>query len=195
LDAAFDIAGSQGISALGVRAVCIQAGLNDRYFYESFSDCDHLLLAVYEDQAATLIARLMAVLEETEGGELRSRIRAVIDVGIDFGVEDPRRSRLLEEAQSRAALRARRNELGTLLAQMLLAQGRDILGDDVIADRNYQMAALTVVNGLIELGAAWWRGDLDATRGQIAEFMVAMILTSSDIGSRLDRALTDGGPQ
>jgi AcrR family transcriptional regulator len=191
LDAAFDIAGSHGISALGVRAVCIQAGLNDRYFYESFSDCDQLLLAVYEDQAATLIARLMAVLEETADRELRSRIRAVIDVGIDFGVEDPRRGRLLEEAQSRAALRARRNELATLLAQMLLAQGRDILGDDIVADRNYQMAALTVVNGLIELGSTWWRGDLDATRDQIAEFMVAMILTSSDIGSRLDRALTD----
>jgi hypothetical protein len=58
-------------------------------------------------------------------------------------------------------------------------------------DPNYQMAALTVVNGLIELGATWWRGDLDASRDQIAEFMVAMILTSADIGSRLGRALSD----
>ena len=83
LDTAFAIAGSHGISALGVRAVCVQAGLNDRYFYESFSDCDQLLLAVYEDQAATLITRLMGALEQTADRELRSRIRAVIDVGID----------------------------------------------------------------------------------------------------------------
>jgi AcrR family transcriptional regulator len=191
LDAAFDIAGSQGFSVLGVRAVCVQAGLNDRYFYESFTDCDQLLLAVYEDQAATLIARLMAVLDNTADWELRARIRAVIDVGIDFGAEDPRRSRLLEDAQSSAALRARRSELAALLAEMLLAQGREVLGDDIGADPNYQMAALTVVNGLIELGATWWRGDLDASRDQIAEFMVAMILTSADIGSRLDRALSD----
>ena len=53
--------------------------------------------------------------------------------------------------------------MAALLAEMLLAQGRDILGDDNIADRNYQMAALTVVNGLIELGATWWRGELEAT--------------------------------
>jgi len=71
----------------------------------------------------------------------------------------------------------------------VLAQGREVLGKDIATDRNYQMAALTVVNGLIELGATWWRGDLDANREQIAEFMVAMILTSADIGSRLDGAL------
>jgi AcrR family transcriptional regulator len=189
LDTAFDIAGSQGISAVGVRAVCVQAGLNDRYFYESFTDCDQLLLAVYEDQAATLIARLMEVLEDTADWELRTRIRAVIDVAIDFGVEDPRRGRLLEDAQSRPSLRVRRTELAGVLTQIVLAQGREVLGKDIATDRNYQMAALTVVNGLIELGATWWRGDLDANREQVAEFMVAMILTSADIGSRLDGAL------
>jgi AcrR family transcriptional regulator len=191
LDAAMDIAGSQGISALRVRAVCVQAGLNDRYFYESFSDCDQLLLAVFEDQAATLVAQLMSVLAETADGELRSRIRAVIDVGIDFCAEDPRRRRLLEESQSTSALRARRNELATVLAETMLAQGQSVIGDEVATDPNYRMAALTVVNGLIELAATWWRGDLDVGRNEIAEFMVAMILTSAEIGTRLELELAE----
>jgi AcrR family transcriptional regulator len=189
LDAAMELAGGEGISALRVRAVCVRAGLNDRYFYESFSDCDELLLAVYEDQAAILIARLMSVIDDTADQELRSRIRAVIDAGLDF-CDEPRRRRLLEESQSTQALRARRHELATLLAQMMLTQGRAVLGDNIATDRNYEMAALTVVNGLIELGATWWRGDLDASRDQVAEFMVAMILTSADIGTRLENELS-----
>lgn len=185
-----DLAGAEGISALRVRAVCVRAGLNDRYFYESFADCDQLLLAVYEDQAAILIEGLVSVLDDTAGGELRSRIRAVIDAGLDF-CDEPRRRRLLEESQSTYALRARRHELATLLAQMMLTQGRAVLGEDIATDRNYEMAALTVVNGLIELGATWWRGDLDVSREGLADFMVAMILTTADIGTRLEYELAD----
>jgi len=52
------------------------------------------------------------------------------------------------------------------------------------------MAGLTVVNGLLELGATWWRGDLDVSREQLGDFMVAMILTSADIGTRVEHELT-----
>ncbi len=181
-----DIAGSQGISALRVRAVSGRAALNDRYFYESFSDCDQLLLAVFEDQAAALVTQLMSVLSDTASEELTSRIRAVIEVGIDFCAVDPRRRRLLEESQFSPVLRARRIELTTLLADMLLAQGQAVIGDHVATDSRYRMAALTVVNGLIELAATWWRGELEASRNEIAEFMVAMILTTADIGTQLE---------
>lgn len=185
LDAALDLADADGISALRVRAVCARAGLNDRYFYESFADCDQLLLAVYDRQAKLLIERLSRVIETTADRELRRRIQAVMDAGIDFCLDDPRRRRLIEEWQSTPALRNRRNELVHLLAQMMLGQGAEVLGEHVATDPNYRMAALTVVNGLLELGGQWWRGDLEVSREQLVDFMVAMILTSAEIGTRV----------
>ncbi|HVQ86029.1 MAG TPA: TetR/AcrR family transcriptional regulator [Mycobacterium sp.] len=190
LDAALSMADEEGFSALRVRAVCVRAGLNDRYFYESFSDCDQLLLAIYDQQAALLIEQLSRVIETTARSELGPRIRSVIDAGIDFCLDDPRRRRILEEWQSTAALRDRRDNLVNLLAQMMLDQGRQVLGEHITDDPTYQMAGLTVVNGLLELGATWWRGDLDVSREQLGDFMVAMILTSADIGTRVEHELT-----
>ena len=41
--------GSEGGPALTVRAVCRAAGLTERYFYESFTDRDEFVRAVYDD--------------------------------------------------------------------------------------------------------------------------------------------------
>ena len=37
VEAAFEIAGTEGAGALGVGRVCLAAGLTKRYFYESFA--------------------------------------------------------------------------------------------------------------------------------------------------------------
>ena len=39
--------------ALTVRAVCREAGLTERYFYESFTDRDDFVRAVYDDVCST----------------------------------------------------------------------------------------------------------------------------------------------
>jgi AcrR family transcriptional regulator len=48
LDATFDLLGTEGAEATTVRAVCLKARLNPRYFYESFDDLDTLVVAVYD---------------------------------------------------------------------------------------------------------------------------------------------------
>ncbi len=46
------LGGPEGPS-LTVRAVCRAAGLTERYFYESFSDRDEFVRAVYDDVCTT----------------------------------------------------------------------------------------------------------------------------------------------
>lgn len=48
IEAGIQLFGTQGLRATTVRGVCAQAGLTDRYFYESFSSLEALLQAVYQ---------------------------------------------------------------------------------------------------------------------------------------------------
>ena len=48
LDAGLQVFGTTGYRTATVRQLCKQAGLTDRYFYESFASTEDLLVAVYE---------------------------------------------------------------------------------------------------------------------------------------------------
>ena len=48
IEAALDLLATEGSSGTTVRAVCAQARLNPRYFYESFDELDALVVAVYD---------------------------------------------------------------------------------------------------------------------------------------------------
>lgn len=48
LDAGLQVFGTTGYRTATVRQLCREAGLTDRYFYESFANTEDLLVAVYE---------------------------------------------------------------------------------------------------------------------------------------------------
>ena len=48
LEAGLNIFGNEGFHAATVRKICKEAGLTDRYFYESYSSMEALLIEVYE---------------------------------------------------------------------------------------------------------------------------------------------------
>ncbi|MGY8812032.1 MAG: TetR/AcrR family transcriptional regulator [Pseudomonadales bacterium] len=54
IDAATEVYGRNGYRHSGVKQVCDAAGLTQRYFYESFSHSDELLIACYEQAARRL---------------------------------------------------------------------------------------------------------------------------------------------
>ncbi|MFJ4651370.1 TetR/AcrR family transcriptional regulator [Nocardia sp. NPDC088792] len=183
--AALDTIADEGISGLKVRALCARAGLNDRYFYESYPDTDRLLIDVVEDQLAQAMSEIMAAIT-TAPADTRLRVRAVIETGLAAIVDHPARRRMVTELQSLAELRSRRAELVTLLSGIMLDQGRELLGESATG-MYAELAARTVVHGGLELLAEWVRGDLRITRSQLVDFLVAMILTASDITTTVER--------
>jgi AcrR family transcriptional regulator len=189
IEAASDMIGEDGVGSVKVRAVSARAGLNDRYFYESFSDCDELVLAAFEDFAGAGVAAVTAAISDAPA-ELRSRILRTVDAAVAYVDDEPRNRRLLLESQATEALRNRRGEVITFLAQLMIAEGAELIGDYVATDRNSELAALTVVSGTIDVVTMWLRGTLDIDRDQLIEFIVAMILTSATITTVLDRELS-----
>lgn len=78
-----------------MRALCAEARLTDRYFYESFGSIEDLLVAVYEELMADMQARIMAALQAVGPGQ---RPEALIDTGLDAffrQVEDTAAARII----------------------------------------------------------------------------------------------------
>lgn len=103
LDVGFDMIGTHGAPSVTLRAVCREAGLSPRYFYESFADREELLTAVYDHAEAGLLARLVPANEAAP----KLSIREIIDICAEYFEEDPRRARtLLREPLSDDVLRS-----------------------------------------------------------------------------------------
>ncbi|MDT5015597.1 MAG: hypothetical protein QOD39_1757, partial [Mycobacterium sp.] len=83
--AGVELLGSADGPALTVRAVCRAAGLTERYFYESFTDRDEFVRAVYDD----VCARAMSTLTTADTP------RDAVEKFVALMVDDPARGRVL----------------------------------------------------------------------------------------------------
>lgn len=189
MESALDTIAEHGVTQLRVRAVSQRAGLNDRYFYENFRDCQELLIATFDAQFDSALAGIAATVAESPP-ELRPRVRAVVDFVFAFIDEDPRRAQLLVETQSAQALAERRHQMIDVLTQVMVGQARTLLGDAAGTDDTLRLTGLTVVAGLLELATQWYRRQIDVSQAELAEFMTTLAVTTTDLSGTLERNLT-----
>lgn len=64
--AAILLYGRQGYRNTGVRAVCLEAGLTERYFYESFANSEALLSDAFDQLVGDLIDRIRAAAADSK---------------------------------------------------------------------------------------------------------------------------------
>src|SRR5689334_22657752 len=94
IKAGFELLSTEGWSATTVRAVIERAGLNPRYFYESFSDLDEFVVAVYDQIVGELRDVVVAALAAS-APDPEAQLRAVVRATVEFVDEDRRRGRVL----------------------------------------------------------------------------------------------------
>lgn len=187
-EAAAETIAEQGLAGLKVRALSARAGLNDRYFYESYADTDKLLADLMEEQAAEVMAELVGVIA-TAPADTRVRLRAVVEAGVAAVTDYPVRRRIFTELQTTDELRGRRTLFVEIVAGVMLDQGRELLGEDAVAGVHAELAARTVAHGGLEILAEWLRGDLAIDRPQLIDFLVAMILTAAEVTATVRREM------
>ncbi len=96
IDAGLRTFGSRGFHAVGVREVCVEAHLTERYFYESFSNREELFQAVYE-HAIEIVRKAIvdAILLHSQAGEPRLMARAALRAFLETLRDDPLLPRIL----------------------------------------------------------------------------------------------------
>jgi len=93
LAAGLKVFGEVGYHAATVRGICHEAGLTERYFYESFVNSEDLLCAVYEQVIATQRDRMVAAISNAMP-DRAAMIRAGLTAFLAFARESPASARV-----------------------------------------------------------------------------------------------------
>ncbi|OBB01635.1 TetR family transcriptional regulator [Mycobacteriaceae bacterium 1482268.1] len=174
VDAGLRLFGDEGESAVSVRSVCRECGLNTRYFYESFADVDELLGAVYDRVSAELAGVVGAAIEQADDS-VRARTRAGIAAVLGFSSADPRRGRVLfTEARANPVLIERRAGAQELLRQGVLSEGGRLTPQsDPVATA---VGAAIFTGAMAELAQQWLAGNLGDDLDAVVDHAVALVL-------------------
>jgi AcrR family transcriptional regulator len=161
--AGVQLLGGEGGPAVTVRAVCRETGLTERYFYESFTDRDEFVRAVYDDVCARAMSALMSATTPREAVE---RFVALM-------VDDPVRGRvlLLAPAVEPVLVRSGAEWMPSFID--LLQRKLTQIGDPV----RQKMIATGLIGGLTALFTAYLDGRLAASREQFIDYCVEMLLS------------------
>jgi AcrR family transcriptional regulator len=149
LDAGLELFGTRGFAATGVKDVCREAGLTDRYFYESFEDSGALFLAI-SDRLTDELFRSVAGAVIEAGGDAERELRGAITVFVEALAADPRKPRVLFTEAAAAGPEAAAHMRATLrrFAELVAATARRHLPAET-RDEDVQLVALSLV-GLLE---------------------------------------------
>lgn len=154
-------------------AICAEAGLTERYFYESFTGLDDALTAVLDGVAEEIERITLAAADAADaaGEDPAARVYATVRAFVQLLVDDPRKGRVaIIEAASIPALRQRRTDLLRHLAHRSAEEARTHLGLlPARGERADEVAGLLFIGGMAELITAWLDGVLEATAEEIVE--------------------------
>lgn len=187
LDAALELLATQGWGGTSVRAVCQEAQLNPRYFYESFESLDDLLVAVYDRVVEDLTEAVTGAVFAGDP-DLRAQMRTAIETILDFIEEDHRRGRILYQvALGNETLNRRRLETGRRLVE-LIEQDATSRVDVAPGEQIGRMGAAILVGGFGELLAEWLAGRIEVSREQLAQDTTTLFLGLAESASGILRA-------
>jgi AcrR family transcriptional regulator len=165
IDAGVQLLGSDRGPALTVRAVCRKAALTERYFYESFSDRDEFVRAVYDD----VCTRAMSTLTSAKTP------REAVEQFVELMVDDPVRGRVLLLAPAVEPILTRSGAEWMPNFIELLQRKLSRIGDPVLQ----KMIATSLVGGLSSLFTAYLNGQLGATREEFIDYCVNMLFNTA----------------
>jgi AcrR family transcriptional regulator len=155
--------GGEGGPALTVRAVCRQAELTERYFYESFGDRDEFVRAVYDDVCTRAMSTLMSA----------DTPRDAVERFVALMVDDPVRGRVLLLAPEVEPVLVRSGAEWMPGFIDLLQRKLTRISDPTVQN----MVATGLIGALTALFTAYLNGRLTATREQFIDYCVDMLLS------------------
>jgi len=172
VDAGLELFGTCGYSGTSIRAVLREAGLQDRYFGESFADLDDLLAAVQDRLLDEELAACHAAVEATSGGS--EAARAVADTVTRMFEKDPRHARIkLHESLAGGPRTHQQRQVANYSFADLLAEQLPPASKRSKREPDRRMLALGLVAAGYELMIAW-HDDKQISRAEAVDFVMVL---------------------
>ena len=173
MDAAIRTYGEKGFRNTSVKAVCVAAGLTERYFYEWFENSEDLLQQCFTLAAGELTAGMRDAAQNTRGGR-RERVRAALLTHLGHLKGTPLAARLFlmditSVSQETDALVSRTlDEFAALLL--------DVIGRRPPHDDLSPLLLKGVVGGGRHVARAWVLNGYAETADEVADTLLRLYL-------------------
>jgi AcrR family transcriptional regulator len=183
VEAGLDLLGADSPETeLTVRAVCKRSGLTARYFYESFTDKDEFVAAVFDAAVADIATTTQAAVAASPPAEqgragLANLVRTIS--------ADSRIGRVLFDVHmSNPVILRKRSDLGGIFAFLL----SEHLATSLHRDQTGRSRAAVhfVVGGVGQTISAWLAGDVDLGQEQLIDQLTAILGALDDPGLYFD---------
>lgn len=176
IEAGKQLFGTIGYRKTTVRLLCAEAGLTDRYFYESFESIERLLVAVYNRLIDDLERSiLMALASANEGDSLEQRIRQALDA-LYRTAEDPLLSRVIwiEILGVSPGAEAIYNVTLRRFADLLFNLAKAMLPDWPVSEPVARTACMGLIGAVSETAKDWLHAGYRQPRETLVEGMMLM---------------------
>lgn len=174
IEAGIELFGTKGYSNTSVKAICEEAGLTERYFYEAFNDREGLLDVIYEMLIADCARVTMEAIRDSEG-DLESSMRAGITAFAHELTRDPRRARIqeIEVVGVSPELERKRREAIHAFADLVAERIRKLGGKDQAGSLRLDVTAIGLVGSVNEQLIDVVLGYIDISLEDLIENQIA----------------------
>lgn len=174
IEAGIELFGTRGYANTPVKAICEEAGLTERYFYEAFDDREDLLDKIFTQLlAACRKATLDAI--ENSGDDLEISMRAGLTAFAHELTRDPRRARIqeIEMVGASPELERKRRDSIHAFAGIVADRTRKLGGKEQIGPLRLDVISLGLVGSVNEQLMDYVLGHLDISLEDLIENQIA----------------------
>lgn len=156
LAAGITLFGRQGFAATSVDAICSEAGLTKRYFYESFENSEELLIEAYRAATRDLMQSILSA-AAPHREDSRALVRAGVQQVFTFVRDHPDEARLImiEAMSARSQLGRVYGKSYQEFVNLLVAFTKPFLPDEGPGDAILAVLARAMTGAMIHLCQGW----------------------------------------
>lgn len=161
--------GERGYAATPIEAVCSQARVSTRHFYEQFGGRESILRAIY-DALAEEMEYIIRTSLTTERSALTQRVADTIESAVHFLLVDPNRGRIvcIEAVGVSEAMEKKRRATTHALADIIQRYATLMAESGELPERDYWLPAVALVGMFNELIAEWLTEDTGLSAAEMA---------------------------
>jgi len=180
--AAIHCFGTHGYHRTTLKMLCAEAGLTERYFYESFTNFDDILCCAYQETAVLMLHRIVAKMVSAEATP-SARMLAALDAYLTEIAADKARARVMlieiEGASERANASYREQlEISTDLIEQEICAGLPAKPANGLSPRLLSGAML---GALYHMAKNWALSDFKTPRAAMLRNLHAVAQATMDV--------------
>jgi AcrR family transcriptional regulator len=156
LQAGLQLFATQGYAHTTIEALCSEAKVTTRHFYQCFNGREALLVAVYDQMIEELQIGLLAAIQ-AEHQTIQEKIQQIIQALVTHYLTDTRRAQVgvLEVVGASPAVEQRRREVIHGIVDYVQLFLNKLMQEKQLPERNYYWLAVAMVGGINEMMAEW----------------------------------------